>query len=299
MIDYALIIVSYRTAADVDGLLATVPAAVADRSWTAVVVNNDPADTEAVAAVVSAHPHAHLVDAGSNVGYAAGLNLGMSQAPPSRWTVFLNPDVRLSAGSLSMMAEYAGNRSAVVPALVDARGKRQLSLRREPTLLGSLGDALLGNRWPGRPAVLSERILTEAAYDTSGEVDWATGAVLLVPTALAVRVGDWDADHFFLYSEETDYCRRLRAAGASIRYLPEAVAEHTGGGSGSSDDLHALLETNRVRYFRKWHGPRAAMAFAAVAVLNNALRSRRPRNRAALRAILSPTHRATLPGGRR
>lgn len=297
MVDCMLIVVSYRSADDVVDLLATIPQAVGDLSWQAVIVNNDESDD--LSPVVARHPEVALVEAGVNLGYAGGINLGRSAAPPSTWTVFLNPDLTLGPESIAHLVAEVGAHHAAVPLIRNRAGELQPSLRREPSVLRSLGDALLGNRWPGRPAFLSETVRTPTAYEVPGAVDWATGAALVVPTALADAVGRWDQDTFFLYSEETDYCRRLRAAGAQIRVVPEAVVRHQGAGSGSSDGLHALLEVNRVRYFRKWHGAAAATAFAAVVVLNNLLRSHRARSRAALRALVSPTARAALPGGAR
>lgn len=297
MIDCLLVVVSYRSGPDLQGLLPTIPGSVGDLSWHTIVVNND--STEDLSAVVAGHPHVELVDAGANLGYAGGINAGLAAARPSRWTVFLNPDVRLGQGALAAMAQAAGERDAVVPTIVSDAGVVQHSLRREPSVLGSLGDAVFGNRWKRRPPPLGEMIRDEADYASPRTVDWATGAALLVPTPVVQEVGPWDDDRFFLYSEETDYCRRLRAAGSRIRYLPAARVVHRGAGSGSSDTLHALLEVNRVRYFRKWHRAPATAAFAGVTVLNNLLRSHRPRSRAALRALLRPADRATLPGGPR
>lgn len=295
MADCALIVVSYRNTVGLERLLATVPGAAGPLSWHVVVVNNAPEDD--LGPLVSGVPEAEVVEAGDNLGYAGGINLGLAAAPTSRWTVFLNPDVMLTAGSLASMARAAGETTAVVPVIEDDHGDLQLSLRREPTLLRALGDTFLGNRWPARPAWLGETILSAAAYERTGEVDWATGAVIMVPTSAVAAVGPWDADRFFLYSEETDYCRRLRANGYPLQVLPEVRVMHEGAGSGTSDALHALQEVNRVRYFRKWHGASETAAFWGVVVLNNVLRSHRRRSRASLQALLTRRIRAALPGG--
>lgn len=296
MLDCVLIVVSYRSAQDVSELLETVPQAAGGYTWQAIIVNNDSADD--LATVVATHPQAKLIEAGANLGYAGGINLALRTAPPSAWTLFLNPDLTLEPDAIATMIAAAGTEHPVVPLIRDAHGGLQRSLRREPTILGSLGDALLGDTWRGRPPVLSETVSTHSAYTRPDAVEWATGAALLMPTTLATEIGPWD-ERFFLYSEETDYCRRLREAGRQIRLVPNAVVTHRGGGSGSSDALHALLEVNRVRYFRKWHRWPTATVFATVAVLNNTLRCHRSRSRAAMAALLSPAARSRLPGGDR
>ena len=294
-VDCLLVVVSYRSAADIAGLLDTVPAALGDLSWHVVIVNNEPA--EDLTRVVRPHPHVEIVHPGRNLGYAGGINRGLRGAPATRWTVFLNPDLRLERGSIARLARVAGRHDAAVPAIINDDGALQCSLRHEPTILGSAGDALFGDRWPGRPAALGEIIRDQTTYARPGVVAWATGALLLVPTPVVRKAGPWDSRTFFLYSEETDYCRRLRELGVAIRFVPDAVVRHRGAGSGTSDVLHALQEVNRVRYFRKWHGSLATAGFASVVILNNAFRAHRPRSRAALRALLSSSRRASLPGG--
>jgi hypothetical protein len=81
-----------------------------------------------------------------------------------------------------------------------------------------------------------------------------------------------------------------------IRYVPDAVAIHRGGGSGSGPALVALTQVNRLRYFRKYHGRLTSAAFAATVVLSEVMRIRRPENRRALRTIMSRRSRSTLPG---
>ena len=297
MIDCVLIVVAYRSTAALGRLLESVPDAVDGLSWHVVVVNNDP--TADLADVVGAHAHAQLVESGANIGYAGGLNRGLQMAPPARWTAFLNPDLELRPGSIARLTATAGVQDAAVPTIVDDDGVRQWSLRREPTVVAALGDGLFGDRWPRRPSVLSETIRDPVAYGRPGSVDWATGAVLVVATRVAVEVGPWDAERFFLYSEETDYCRRLRARGSAIRFVPEAVVQHRGAGSGTSDALHALQEVNRVRYFRKWHGDAESALFTGVIVLKHLLRIHRREARASVRALVSPGSRTALPGGGR
>ena len=56
-------------------------------------------------------------------------------------------------------------------------------------------------------------------------VDWVTGAAMLIRREAFDSVGGWD-ERFFLYLEDTDFCRRLAQAGWETWYLPEARMRH-------------------------------------------------------------------------
>jgi GT2 family glycosyltransferase len=292
-VDCTAIVVTYNSAADLPGLLDTLPRAAAGLRIRVLVVDNDSADD--IGAAVAGRPDVTLIRAGANLGYAGGINVGRANAGPTRTIAILNPDLRLAPGSLTWLVSAAERDGAAVPRFVDEAGGTYPSLRREPSILRALGDGLLGKRWAGRPGRLSEMVWEQGRYELPGPVDWATGAVLVLAADADAAVGPWD-DGFFLYSEETDYCRRLRAAGRAVQYVPEAQVTHRGGGSGTGPALAALNEVNRVRYFRKYHGPLPSAVFRLSVLLGQLIRFRRPGSRAALRALTSRRHRAALPG---
>jgi GT2 family glycosyltransferase len=138
------------------------------------------------------------------------------------------------------------------------------SLRREPTVGRALGVAVMGGRVASHFPRLSETVGDHQSYLGRGDVDWATGACMLVTRECADTTGPWD-ESFFLYSEETDFAHRARQAGFRIRFEPAAVVTHTGGDGATSPRLRSMMVLNRVRYFRRQHGPiRSALFFCAV-----------------------------------
>ena len=132
-------------------------------------------------------------------------------------------------------------------------GSLYMSMRREPSALRALGEAIFGGRLPMRPGWLSETIRDSTEYDRPRDVDWAGGAAMLISDACNDDVGEWDDSRFFLYSEEVDYAARARRSGYRVRYVPSACAFHEGGGSGRSSGLQALMAVNRIRYYDKYH----------------------------------------------
>lgn len=294
--DCTAIIVTYNSAADVGGLLDSLPAAADGLRVRVLVVDNDSADD--IAAVVARYPGVHLVPSGGNLGYSGGINVGRRHLGPTRAVLILNPDLRAAPGSIRRLcaALTEPGVGAVVPRMLGEDGHTSPSLRREPSLLRSAADGLLGAKWRNRPAALSEMVWRTDAYDVPANVDWATGAALLIAIEADQRVGAWDEERFFLYSEETDYCRRLREAGYVVRYLPDAVVTHKGAGSGTGPALVALTAVNKVRYYRKYHGRVASAAFRLVVIGTQLLRANRPGQRRALQALLSERRWAELPG---
>ena len=86
-----------------------------------------------------------------------------------------------------------------------------------------------------------------------------TAACLVMRRALYIEVGGMD-EAFFMYSEELDWCRRVRQAGWRVVYLPTAQIVHHRGKSSEQvvTARHIHFQTSKVRYFRKHHDGAAA-----------------------------------------
>jgi GT2 family glycosyltransferase len=289
-VDCAIVIVTYNSERHISGLLRSLPAATAGLSTRTVVVDNNSADGT-VQLIRDAFPDVVCVEAGANVGYAAGINLGRAAVGDYSALLVLNPDIVLDAGAIRNLFASLDDDAVgmAVPMLLDECDTPQPSLRRDPSLTGAIGEGLFGDHLPWRPGWLSEIVRNKTQYLHRHSVDWATGAVLLISAACDKQVGQWD-EQFFMYSEEIDYAYRARAAGFRIEYVPAARARHEGAGSGQSADLVALLAVNRVRYMEKMR--RYPRLFRAAVILHELLRSYQPSHRAALRAVL---RRSTWP----
>jgi GT2 family glycosyltransferase len=280
--DVAVVVVTYNSAAVVERLLDSVPAALDGLAADVVVVDNS--STDETVELVARRTDCRLVRS-NNEGYSAGFNTGVSAAMPASALVVLNPDTRLAPGALRLLVEGLGRDHVgiTVPRIEDESGRLQWSLRREPTLLRAIGLGRL------RAPALSEFVHGPAAYDSSHPTDWATGAVMATSRECYDALGGWD-ESYFLYSEETDYCLRARDRGYLTWYVADAVATHVGGGSGRSDTTHQMQVLNRVRLYRRRHGAVSSWFYYLLNLLAEAswvARGHRPQ-RAAIRALLHP-----------
>ena len=291
--DVLAVVVTYDSADVVARCLQSLDAAAGRLRMDVVVVDNASTD-ETLDRVAAARPGTAVVRLPRNSGYAAGVNAGAVRAAATTALLVLNPDVRLAPGCVERLQARLARPGVgiAVPRLEDDHGRLSASLRREPNVLRSFGEAVLGVPRAGRVAALGETVSDPEAYDVATQADWASGCALLVSPACRRAVGLWD-ESFFLYSEETDFALRARDLGFALQLEPTAQAVHLGGDSTTSTQLWPLLLLNKVELYRRRHGSRRAAAFRGGLLLNELLRTLlgSPVHRAGLRAALQPDGR--------
>ncbi len=207
-------------------------------------------------------PQVHLMANPDNRGFTAANNQGLAVAR-GRYVLLLNPDTEVVGDALETLVAFADAHpdvGVVGPQLLNPDGTVQSSRRRFPTL----ATALLESTWlqPYAPRrLLARYYVLDRPDDEVQDVDWVTGAALMARREAVEQVGPLD-EGFFMYSEELDWCRRFRAAGWRVIYLPTARIIHHEGKSSEQvlPARHIHFQTSKIRYFRKYHGPAAAEA---------------------------------------
>ena len=283
----SVITVTYNSAQVLPGFLDSLAAGLEGiEVFEVVVVDNLSVDNSVD--IAFAHPiRPRVIRMGRNAGYAAGINAAAATVRKDANLLILNPDVRLLPGAARMLVERLADPSVgvAVPKILAEDGTIAWSLRREPSIVTAWTDAILGGALAGRIGT-GEIVSDPARYDKDELIEWAEGSVLAVAARARRLVGDWDKS-FFLYSEETDYMRRVRAAGQSIAYVSQAQAVHIGGDY-QNPCLSALLARNRIRYYRRHHGPLSTAIFRLSIIVGEGIRAGGgPAHRAAAWAALT------------
>ena len=202
------------------------------------------------------YPWVRLIARSDNVGFPKGNNIGLAEAQ-GRLLLLLNPDTEIEGEALSTMAHYLdthGDVGIVGAKLLNPDGSIQSSRRRFP----SLATGFFESTWlqPIAPNSLMERYYAADLPDNVvSEVDWLVGACLMTHRAVLEDVGVMD-EAYFMYSEELDWCRRVKEAGWKVVYLPEArIVHHVGKSSEQAvTERHINYQRAKLRYFRKFHG---------------------------------------------
>ncbi|MFN2243251.1 MAG: glycosyltransferase family 2 protein, partial [Anaerolineae bacterium] len=226
--------------------------------WTVEILVVDNASTDGSAEIVRQQfPQVHLIANKENRGFTAANNQGLARSQ-GRYLLLLNPDTETVGDALVTMLRYVEANAevgALGPKLVNPDGSIQSSRRRFPTFATALVESTVMQEWWQDNRVLRRYYMADTPDNAIQRVDWVVGACLLVRRQTYEQVGGLD-EGFFMYSEELDWCRRIKAAGWEIVYLPTAAVIHHEGKSSEQvvPARHVYFQSSKVRYFRKHHG---------------------------------------------
>jgi hypothetical protein len=205
-----------------------------------------------------------------NLGFAHGNNRVLEHAR-GRYVLLLNPDIEIERGTLAALVGALDERPEVGAASVVHRataGHVLPSIRRFPSLTRSLAEALFAPRLPWLRK-LQEHDTELDTYFEERPADWVCGAFLIARREAVADAGLLD-ERFFLYSEEVDWCLRIRRAGWEIRHLPVMeIVHHEGPVTPArvAEQCHS-----RMLFARKHFGRGRALAIHAALAVKHALR---------------------------
>ena len=220
-----------------------------------IIVVDSASSDDSVAMVRSEFPSVHLIACTENVGFPRGNNLGLQEARGD-YLLLLNPDTVIVDDALAVLVSYLQvnpDVGVVGPQLLNPDGSVQSSRRRFPTVTtGFFESTWLEGLAPG---ILRRYYALDLPDAATADVDWLTGACIMVPRSTYEAVGGMD-EGYFMYSEELDWCRRIKESGRRVVYYPAAqVIHHVGKSSEQAVTArHINFNQAKLRYFRKYHG---------------------------------------------
>jgi N-acetylglucosaminyl-diphospho-decaprenol L-rhamnosyltransferase len=288
--ELSTVIVHYRSREALRQCLASLESETVGLAHEAVVVDND-RDDHALGMLAREFPEVRGILNPENVGYARAVNQGLS-ATTGEFVLVMNPDCVPQPGSVATLVGYlrAQPRAGVAgPMILDGDGSLQYSARAFPDHLTFLFNrySLLTRLFPGNR--FSRRyLLSDWDHASAREVDWLSGACLLVRRAAIDQVGPMD-EAYFMFNEDVDWCRRMKLAGWAVVYVPDARVVHHIGASRKRVSTRVIVQRHlgMIHYFHKFHPTHPVMALvtdalilmrAVLMLMANAMRpvSRRP-----------------------
>ena len=246
MLDLTIIIVSYNTRNDLESCLRSIDQYPPHVTHEVVVVDNGSRDGS-LAAVNHGWPSVRTISLDHNVGFAAGNNAGFRQSQ-SELVLLLNSDTLVLDGSIDRLVRgmrELPDAAIVGPKIVDAKGAAELSFGRMMAPFSEVRQKLLVRRGGRR---------IEEMTSVPSEVDWVSGACLLVRRTDAEAAGLLD-ERYFMYCEDVDFCAAVRANGGRVYFAPDSQVIHLRGRSATSapGPTTAAYRQSHLAFYRKHH----------------------------------------------
>jgi len=248
----SIIIVTYNSTGHIDECLRSLVEHRPAVDHEIVVVDN--ASTDGTAAAIRARWNGvRVIDAGANLGFARANNLGIQQTF-GELILLLNPDTSIPARAVDMLVGALETRPDVAiagPRLVNADGHAELSFGRMMSPLAEVRQkALVRGSERGGPIAMYVESMTRRERD----VDWVSGACLLVRRTDAESVGLMD-ERYFMYAEDVDFCAAVRARGRRVLFYPAAEIVHIRGQSRATASAAAerAYRRSQVAFYEKHH----------------------------------------------
>lgn len=201
-----------------------------------------------------------------NAGFAgannAAIRMALQSITPPEYVLLLNPDTIVRPGAIAALLDFMENHPEAGVAgsrLEDIEGNAQKSAFRFPSILSEIEAGL---RLGVASAVLKRWNVAPATPNDISQADWLSGASLMIRRSVLDDIGLLD-DGYFMYYEDTDFCRTARQAGWSCWYVPESRVVHLVSQSSGIESARkprpAYWFEARRRYFLKNHGPAYAL----------------------------------------
>jgi hypothetical protein len=281
--DISTIIVSFNTRDLLRECLETLDRETTGIAHETIVIDNASRDGSADM-VAKEFPQVRLLCSETNLGFGPANNRGFKVAL-GRYVVLLNSDAFPQPGAIRRSLEHMEAQPEVGIGggrLVSRDGSWQPSARMFPSLLNELLTISgLAARYP-KSRLMGRADRTWADPLEPASVDWLPGAYVIIRRESLARVGYFD-ERFFLYYEEVDLCRRIKAVGYRVWYWPDIVVVHIGGESSKTLGRVAMSKAgsqltlwrmrSQMLYYRKHHRGPGAWASAALESSWNRLRA--------------------------
>jgi N-acetylglucosaminyl-diphospho-decaprenol L-rhamnosyltransferase len=255
---YELVIVSYHSRPQIEGLLAGLP-----DDLPLVIVDNA-GGRDGLPELVQARTNARYLDGGGN-GFAKAANLG-ARSTSYEYVIFVNPDCRPTTESFdALVATLVASPvlASSAATMVSPEGDVEIGTGGwEPTLRRSIVHAL------GLHKLLPEAgLFARPRPYLPLTVEWTTGACMAVRVSTFLGLGCFD-ERFYVYNEDVAFGRAAREKGLIQALRTDILVPHAAGGSGApSREMLRLRGASMARYVTQYNSPRtAALIRASLAI---------------------------------
>jgi hypothetical protein len=255
----SIIVVSYNTREILKECISSVISTVKNLSYEIIVVDNASTDGS-VDMLQEKFSSVKVIANNFNKGFAAASNQAVENAQAETY-LFLNPDTIVLEGAIEKL--YAFLREKDDAGIAGPKLYKNANLEYHPSVRKFTRPLYVFISFlPLTGKILSVYGNYVFKKDKVHKPDWLWGAVLMVKKEVFDRAGGFD-ENYFLYSEEEDLCRKVRAAGYEVYYYPQAEIIHLKGQSSRQNKKESSRHfwSSRLYYFSKYSSPMSVTLF--------------------------------------
>lgn len=266
--ELSILIVNYNTRDMLRSCLQSLQTYM-ERSDVEVIVVDNASHDGSVDMVRTRFPAVRLIASKENTGFVGGNNVGANSAR-GRLVLLLNSDTELTDEGLQGIIDFmhsTPNAGVVGGKLYFPDGRIQESCRCFPTPWSEYWyqTFFLIKKIP---FLCMRKKMRNFDFNHVAQVDWVSGAYMLVRKEIIDKIGLFDSN-IFMYYEDTDFCKVVRNAGYEVYFYPGASVTHYHGGSARGNPMPTTFYCfcGSVYYCKKHFGARTGRLFEKSVVL--------------------------------
>lgn len=274
----SICIVNYKVEDLLRKCLNSIYESISCIAFETIIVDNNSGDGS-VEMIKSIFPQANSIENKENVGFSKANNQAISIAN-GKYILLLNPDTIVKHHAIEKMVKFMENHQSVGILgckLLNSDGSKKIqwtSCGSFPTLFNVFLWQSLLEKLFYKNRIFGMRQMTYWQRDTNKEVDWISGACMLIRREVINDIGLLD-ESFFSYFEDTDFCYRAKKKKWIVYFLADAHIIHIGGQSWNL--LHKKAIENKLenihRFFMKYYGELPAFMCELLILYGSLLRS--------------------------
>lgn len=274
MVDISIVIVNWNARAVLLDTLQSIRESPDCVHCEVIVVDNASGDGSAEQ-VAALYPEVRLIRSATNLGFAAGNNLGM-RASQGRYIFLVNSDVIVLPGALDALVGFLDahpDTGVAGPRVLNTDHSLQFSCRNAPSPWRLVNRTFALDRLFARWGRFQGEEILNWSPNADCEVEAISGCFMAVRREALEQVGLFD-ETFFMYAEDIDWCCRFRKAGWRIQFVSASAIIHLGGASSANAPARFHVERQRavLQYWNKHYGWPGALFCAVMLFIQSLVR---------------------------
>ncbi|MFA6524678.1 MAG: glycosyltransferase family 2 protein [Patescibacteria group bacterium] len=256
-VDLSIVIVTWNSEKDISDCLTSIEKAKQNLNIEVFVVDNNSKDNT-TKVITDSYTDINLIRNTANKGFAKANNQAI-KISRGGYVLLLNPDTKVNENTLIDSIAYMRNyeKAGILGcAIHNPDGTMQYSVRKFPSLLSQiLVLCKLHNFFPNLKPI-KKYFALDFDYTKEQKVDQVMGAYMFLRRSCIEQIGMLD-EHFWIWFEDVDYCRRAKSAGWEVIYSPTFSIIHNQSQSFArlcAVKEQKLFNKSLLYYMKKHHG---------------------------------------------